>query len=144
MLARREIRADMELHLRHAIETDALTVEYLPEVDMPTGKVLAVEALVRWQHPTRGLLLPDLFIPVAESLNLTGELGEWVLNAACADMARWRANGVGFDTMLRINVSPVQLVATGLVDTIAARWRSSAWKARHWAWKSPKARSSTT
>jgi diguanylate cyclase (GGDEF)-like protein len=118
MLTQREIRADMELHLQHAIETDALTLVYLPEIDMMTGNVLAVEALVRWQHPTRGLLLPDLFIPVAESLNLAGELGRWVLNAACADLAQWRAEGVGLDTMLRVNVSPAQLVAHDLVSAV--------------------------
>lgn len=118
MLSRRELRAEMELHLQHAIETGALTVVYLPEVHMVTGNILAVEALVRWQHPTRGLLLPDLFIPVAESLNLAGQLGEWVLNAACADMARWRAAGVGAATMLRVNVSPAQLVAHDLVRAV--------------------------
>ncbi len=106
MLSRREFRAELELHLQHAIETGALTVVYLPEIDMVTGNVLAVEALVRWPHPSRGLLLPDKFIPVAESLNLAGQLGEWVLNAACADLARWRAHGVGAGTMLRVNVSP--------------------------------------
>jgi len=118
MLTRRELRNDIELHLPAGIEADALTIVYLPEVDMRTGKVLAVEALVRWQHPTRGLLLPDEFVPVAESINLSGELGNWVLHAACADLAEWRAHGVGLDTMLRINVSPAQLVAHDLVNTV--------------------------
>lgn len=118
MLTRRELRNDIELHLQAGIETDALTVLYLPEVDMLTGKVLAVEALVRWHHPTRGLLLPDEFVPVAESINLAGELGNWILNAACAHLAEWRAQGVGLDTMLRINVSPAQLVAHDLVNTV--------------------------
>jgi diguanylate cyclase (GGDEF)-like protein len=118
MLTRREFRNDIELHLPAGIETDALTVLYLPEVDMPTGRVLAVEALVRWQHPTRGLLLPDEFVPVAESINLAGELGNWILHAACAHLAGWRARGVGLDTMLRINVSPAQLVAHDLVNTV--------------------------
>ena len=118
MLTRREFRNDIELHLPAGIETDALTVLYLPEVDMPTGRVLAVEALVRWQHPTRGLLLPDEFVPVAESINLAGELGNWILHAACAHLAGWRARGVGLDTMLRINVSPAQLVTHDLVNTV--------------------------
>ena len=120
MLTRRELRNDIELHLQAGIETDALTVVYLPEVDMLTGKVLAVEALVRWQHPTRGLLLPDEFVPVAESINLAGELGNWILHAACAHLAEWRAHGVGLDTMLRVNVSPAQLVAHDLVNTVAS------------------------
>jgi EAL domain-containing protein (putative c-di-GMP-specific phosphodiesterase class I) len=93
-------------------------VVYLPEVDILTGKVLAVEALVRWQHPTRGLLFPDEFVPVAESINLAGELGNWIVHAACAHLAGWRSRGVGLDTMLRINVSPAQLVAHDLVNTI--------------------------
>jgi diguanylate cyclase (GGDEF)-like protein len=120
MLTRRELRNDIELHLQAGIESGALTVAYLPEVDMRTGKVLAVEALVRWQHPTRGLLLPDEFVPVAESINLAGELGNWILHAACAHLAEWRAHGVGLDTMLRINVSPAQLVAHDLVNTVAS------------------------
>lgn len=118
MLTRRELRNDIELHLQAGIETDALHVVYLPEVDMVTGRVLAVEALVRWQHPTRGLLLPDDFVPVAESINLAGELGNWMLQAACADLAAWRSYGVGLDVMLRINVSPAQLVAHDLVNAV--------------------------
>jgi EAL domain-containing protein (putative c-di-GMP-specific phosphodiesterase class I) len=86
---------------------------------MRTGEILAAEALVRWQHPTRGLLSPDSFIGVAESINLAGELGRWVMRSACAEFARWRSHGVGHDSVLRINVSPVQLVTDGFVETVA-------------------------
>ena len=125
-----EFRNDIELHLQNVIEqnvaeqnvieTGALFLRYLPEVDMRTGKVLATEALVRWQHPTRGLLAPDAFIGVAESINLAGELGRWVMRTACAEFAGWLANGVGLDTVLRVNVSPVQLVADGFAESVAA------------------------
>lgn len=115
-----ELRNDIELHLQNVIETGALFLRYLPEVDMRTGKVLATEALVRWNHPTRGLLSPDAFIGVAESINLAGELGRWVLRTACAEFARWRANGVGLDAVLRVNVSPVQLVADGFAESVDA------------------------
>lgn len=114
-----EFRNDIELHLQNVIETGALFLRYLPEVDMRTGKVLATEALVRWQHPTRGLLAPDSFIGVAESINLAGELGRWVMRTACGEFARWRANGVGLDAVLRVNVSPVQLVADGFAESVA-------------------------
>src|SRR5689334_9478074 len=97
-----EFRNDIELHLQNVVETGALFLRYLPEIDMRTGRVLGAEALVRWQHPTRGLLSPDSFIGVAESINLAGELGRWVMRTACADFARWQANGVGQDTVLRI------------------------------------------
>ena len=115
-----EFRNDIELHLQSVIENGALLLHYLPEVDMRTGEILATEALVRWQHPTRGLLSPDLFIGVAESINLAGELGRWVMRSACAEFAGWRSRGVGKDTVLRVNVSPVQLVTDGFVDSVAS------------------------
>jgi diguanylate cyclase (GGDEF)-like protein len=115
-----EFRNDIELHLQGVIESDALTLHYLPEVDMRTGRILAMEALVRWQHPTWGMLSPDAFISVAESINLAGELGRWVIRNACAQFAVWRARGLGEDTLLRLNVSPVQLVADGFVEAVAA------------------------
>jgi EAL domain-containing protein (putative c-di-GMP-specific phosphodiesterase class I) len=87
---------------------------------MRTGEILAAEALVRWAHPTRGLLAPDSFIGVAESINLAGELGRWVMRSACAEFARWRSRGVGHDAVLRINVSPVQLVTDGFVESVAS------------------------
>ena len=90
-----EFRNDIELHLQSAIENGALVLHYLPEVDMRTGEILAFEALVRWQHPTRGLLSPNAFIGVAESINFAGELGRWVMRAACAEFRKWRSNGVG-------------------------------------------------
>jgi diguanylate cyclase (GGDEF)-like protein len=117
MLTRSELRNDIELHLLDGIETDAYTVVYLPEFDIVTGKV-SRSRLVRWQHPTRGLLFPDEFVPAAESINLAGDLGNWIMHAACAHLAEWRAHGVGLDTMIRINVSPAQLVAHDLVNTI--------------------------
>jgi diguanylate cyclase (GGDEF)-like protein len=115
-----EFRNDIELHLQSVIETGSLLLHYLPEVDMRTGDILAAEALVRWEHPTRGLLSPDSFIGVAESINLAGELGRWVMRSACAEFARWRSHGVGNDTVLRINVSPVQLVTDGFVESVAS------------------------
>jgi diguanylate cyclase (GGDEF)-like protein len=114
-----EFRNDIELHLQSVIENGALLLHYLPEVDMRTGEILAAEALVRWQHPTRGLLAPGSFIGVAESINLAGELGRWVMRSACAEFAHWRARGVGHDAVLRINVSPVQLVTDGFVESVA-------------------------
>jgi diguanylate cyclase (GGDEF)-like protein len=119
MSLKNELRNDIELHLQTVIETGALLLHYLPEVDMRTGEILAAEALVRWQHPTRGLLSPESFIGVAESINLAGELGRWVMRSACAEFAKWRSHGVARDTVLRLNVSPVQLVTDGFVDTVA-------------------------
>ena len=120
MSLKSEFRNDIELHLQSVIENGALLLHYLPEVDMRTGEILASEALVRWQHPTRGLLAPDPFIGVAESINLAGELGRWVMRSACAEFARWRSRGVGHDIVLRINVSPVQLVTDGFVESVAS------------------------
>ena len=114
-----EFRNDIELHLQSVIESGSLLLHYLPEVDMRTGEILATEALVRWEHPTRGLLSPDSFIGVAESINLAGELGRWVMRSACAEFAQWRARGVGLEAVLRINVSPVQLVADGFAESVA-------------------------
>ena len=112
-------RNDIELHLRGDIDSEALLLHYLPEVDLRTGAILAAEALVRWRHPIWGLLLPDSFVGVAESTNLAGELGRWVMRSACAEFSRWRSNGVGQSAVLRINVSPVQLITRGFVDSVA-------------------------
>jgi len=112
-------RNDIEIHLQAGIDSDALLLRYLPEVDLLTGAILGAEALVRWRHPTRGLLLPDSFIGVAESTNLAGELGRWVMRSACAEFSRWRSNGVGESAILRINVSPVQLITRGFVRSVA-------------------------
>jgi diguanylate cyclase (GGDEF)-like protein len=113
------LRNDVELHLRGVIESGALVLHYLPEVDMRTGEVLAAEALVRWQHPTRGLLMPDAFLSVAESINFAGELGRWIMRNAFAELSRWRSQGVAQDALLRLNISPIQLVGSEFVETVA-------------------------
>jgi diguanylate cyclase (GGDEF)-like protein len=110
---------DIELRLQGVIDKGALVLHYLPEVDMRSGDILATEALVRWQHPTRGLLLPDSFIGVAESINLAADLDRWVMRTACAEFSRWRSHGVGQTAVLRLNVSPAQLVTGSFVGTVA-------------------------
>lgn len=119
MSLKRAFRNDIELHLQGDIESEGLILHYLPEVDLWTGAVVGAEALVRWRHPVWGLLLPDAFIGVAESTNLAAGLGRWVMRSACAEFSRWRANGVGHGAMLRINVSPIQLISRGFVESVA-------------------------
>jgi diguanylate cyclase len=119
MSLKRAFRNDIELHLQGDIESEGLLLHYLPEVDLWSGAIVGAEALVRWRHPIWGLLLPDSFIGIAESTNLAGELGRWVMRSSCAEFSRWRANGVGQGVMLRINVSPVQLITRGFVQDVA-------------------------
>ena len=116
---KRLFRNEIQLHLQGDLDSEALLLHYLPEVDLRTGTIVAAEALVRWRHPTRGLLLPDSFIGVAESINLADELGRWVLRNACADFSGWRSRGVGQNAALRVNVSPLQLAGRGFIDTVA-------------------------
>ncbi|CAM3765507.1 putative bifunctional diguanylate cyclase/phosphodiesterase [Deinococcus frigens] len=89
---RDEARGQLELEaqLRHALERHELVVHYQPIVALESGQVLGLEALVRWQHPQRGLLLPGVFIPLAEALELVGEIDRWVLMEAQRQTARWR------------------------------------------------------
>ena len=116
------IRNDIELQLEGTIDSGsgALVLHYLPEFDMRTGEVLGAEALVRWQHPTRGLMMPETFIGVVESINLAGRLGRLVMRSAFERFSVWRSRGVGEHAVMRVNISPVQLVAEGTVDMVAA------------------------
>ncbi len=119
MSLKRAFRNDIELHLQGDIDSEALMLHYLPEVDLSTGAIVGAEALVRWRHPIWGLLLPDSFIGIAESTNLAMELGRWVMRSACADFSRWQADGVGRGAVMRINVSPIQLITRGFVRDVA-------------------------
>jgi diguanylate cyclase (GGDEF)-like protein len=116
------IRNDIELHLEGIIESNsgALVLHYLPVFDMRTGEILGTEALIRWRHPTRGLLMPDSFMGVVESTNLAGKLGRVVMRSACAQFSDWRRRGLGHEVVLSINVSPAQLVTDGFVAMVAA------------------------
>jgi len=116
------IRNDIELHLEGIIDSDngALVLHYLPEFDMRTGRILGTEALIRWRHPARGLLMPDSFMGVVESINLAGKLGRLVMRSACAQFSYWHERGLGRDITLNINVSPAQLVTDGFVALVAA------------------------
>ncbi|WP_459548030.1 bifunctional diguanylate cyclase/phosphodiesterase [Nocardia sp. X0981] len=118
MRAQFELQDDVELNLRSAVSDGSLILHYQPEVDLRTGRIVALEALVRWMHPTRGLLPPGAFVTVAEATNLAGELGRWVLRTACAQFAQWRRQGLAANMVMRINVSPVQLVSLDFVERI--------------------------
>ncbi|GAB2689650.1 bifunctional diguanylate cyclase/phosphodiesterase [Nocardia thraciensis] len=118
MRAQFELQDDVELNLRGAVSDGSLLLHYQPEVDLRTGRIVALEALVRWQHPTRGLLPPGAFVGVAEATNLAGELGRWVIRSACAQFAEWRRRGLASNVVIRINVSPVQLVSLDFVERV--------------------------
>ena len=121
-------RISLIADLRHAVEREELRVHYQPVFALGSEQMLGAEALVRWQHPTRGLLYPDAFIPAAESASLIGEIGAWVLQAACRQAALWAHAGVGgLPLHMAVNVSARQLAqGSGLVPLVAAALREAA------------------
>ena len=110
-------RVGLERELAQAIAREELRLHYQPIVDAASGRLSGCEALVRWQHPVRGLLLPGSFIGVAEESGLVRDLGAWTFDAACAQVARWQA--AGLETVpVSVNVSALQFRDQRLLDTI--------------------------
>jgi diguanylate cyclase (GGDEF)-like protein len=117
---------DTERDLRHAVERGQLRLYYQPEVALSDGHAFALEALLRWEHPERGLLEPAAFIGLAEETGLIVSIGEWVIGEACRALAGWRRDGhVSADLLVSVNVSPRQLGARGLADAVAGALAAS-------------------
>jgi diguanylate cyclase (GGDEF)-like protein len=111
-------RSRTELMLREAIEGDGLRLHYQPEVDIRTGRLLAVEALVRWDHPTRGILAASEFIKVAEETGLVTDIGRWVFAEACRQLGVWQAEYPNLEFVVRVNMSPADFKMGDLVDFV--------------------------
>ena len=108
-----KLRRVMELDLRHALSNNEFRLFYQPIASLQSGEVTSLEALIRWQHPVRGLIPPGDFIPLAEELGLIVPIGEWVINRACADAATWAEH-----IKVAVNLSPIQLTSKGLLDAV--------------------------
>jgi predicted signal transduction protein with EAL and GGDEF domain len=107
-----------ENHLRRALEREELRVHYQPIVSLKTGEVGSMEALLRWEHPDRGLLAPADFMAVAEETGLIVPMGQWVLRRACQNAATWRAHGAGMRPSVCVNLSARELAAADLVASV--------------------------
>ncbi len=118
-------RLGIEQDLRQALVRSEFVLHFQPIIDLPTNQLVGAEALLRWQHPDRGLLGPDLFIGVAEQSGLITEIGEWVLNEACREAARWQTHGAAGLTV-SVNLSTVQLHRGNLEAIIAQALKKAA------------------
>ncbi len=112
-------RLNLDSGLREALGQQQFVLHYQPIVDIHSGRLLSAEALIRWQHPERGTVGPDKFIPVAESSGLIVEIGEWVLNEACRQMMLWRAAGLPA-FVVSVNLSTVQFRRGNLEALVVA------------------------
>jgi EAL domain-containing protein (putative c-di-GMP-specific phosphodiesterase class I) len=108
-------RLELEAGLRHVLERDELELHYQPAVDLESGRVVSVEALLRWQHPEHGTLSPSRFIPLAEQTGLIVPIGEWVIEEACRQLEEWDVP----DLKVAVNVSPRQLASEELVPAVS-------------------------
>jgi diguanylate cyclase (GGDEF)-like protein/PAS domain S-box-containing protein len=114
-----ENQSEQRAELRQAVARDEFVLHYQPIVDAISGEVRAFEALLRWQHPERGMVMPGDFISLAEETGLIVPMGEWVIRQACADLARLRRSGLP-ELRMAINVSPRQFMSDGLEACVRA------------------------
>jgi diguanylate cyclase (GGDEF)-like protein/PAS domain S-box-containing protein len=112
-------RIETARQLRNCIVDAQLELDYQPQIDIVTGDLVGIEALVRWRHPERGLLLPDEFIPHAEDADLIHEIGNWVIERACRQNLAWHAQGVS-RVPVAVNVSPAQFRKSDFIDRLTA------------------------
>ncbi len=112
-------RLALESALRRVLERDELKLHYQPKVDVATGRICGMEALLRWAHPQMGLVPPDQFIPIAEESGLIRPIGTWVLRTACLQIRMWRRQGLP-PFPVAVNLSPRQFTDESLVDDIKA------------------------
>jgi diguanylate cyclase (GGDEF)-like protein len=114
MDARAQARCSMEAALRNALSEKEFELYYQPLIDLEANRLIGLEALIRWQHPERGTILPSEFIPLAEEIGLMVPLGEWVMQQACADAANWPE-----DIYVAVNLSPMQFKCGKLLTTVS-------------------------
>jgi diguanylate cyclase len=110
-------RLEIEAELRSALAQGQLSLHYQPKIDIATGEMRSVEALIRWQHPTRGPILPGEFIPIAEESGLILEIGEWVIREACRQARDWQRRQMPF-LRVAVNVSPLQFRQANFIKKI--------------------------
>lgn len=110
-------RHEIESCLRNALEDNQLSLVYQPQLDLKSGQVVGAEALLRWNHPEKGMIPPDQFIPIAEKTGLIGPIGEWVLTEACRQNAAWGQAGHS-PLRIAVNLSAYQLKQTDFTNTV--------------------------
>ncbi len=111
-------REELEVGLRHALVRDEFLLHYQPRIDLASGRLIGLEALLRWQHPRFGLLPPARFLPILESSGLIHSAGEWVISTACRQLAAWQRQFELPDLSLAINLSQQQLMHRRLIDAV--------------------------
>jgi EAL domain-containing protein (putative c-di-GMP-specific phosphodiesterase class I) len=112
-------RLSLETDLRQALERSEFVLHYQPQVDIRRWEIVGVEALIRWQHPVRGMVSPMTFIPLAEEVGLIDQIGQWVFRTACAQQVAWGTYGLG-EVSIAVNLSGVQFQQANLVESIRA------------------------
>jgi diguanylate cyclase (GGDEF)-like protein len=117
-------RLTVETDLWRALERDELLLHYQPKVEMRTGRIIGTEALLRWQHPVRGMISPAKFIPVAEESSLIVQIGKWVIETACAQNVAWQKAGLPH-IPIAVNISARQLHDRDLVPIVRAALATS-------------------
>lgn len=117
-------RAELERDLRIALKEDELLLQFQPQFDLASGRVVCAEALVRWDHPRRGLMMPDSFVPLARETGLIIELGDWIVERVCQTAARWAE--AGSRQKLSINISRRELIQPDFFDRLGAAMRRHA------------------
>jgi diguanylate cyclase (GGDEF)-like protein/PAS domain S-box-containing protein len=121
---------ELENSLFKAYNQNEFKLVYQPKVSLKTGGVIGAEALIRWHHPEKGLVSPDVFIPIAEDTGLIKLIGKWVLEEACKQNKRWQDDGL-FAIPVAINVSPVELIRTNFLHQVSVALMQSGLDARY-------------